>query len=229
MGLADGAAVATWPDSSGNGYDATQATAAAKPTYKAGIRNGKPVVRFDGGDWLVLSGAGLGLLRNVTGATVIAVLQTALPGTGTYAIFISTGAGAGAARFTLAREYSVATNADIRARRLDADVVAEIHGAGLTAGAWSVATGRVDLSGANRTARLWQSGGLLATSDTFLTSGSTSDTASLGIGIGAAPAAGANAITGDIAELLVWSRALDDGERRRVEHYLGRKYGIAVA
>src|SRR5262245_95497 len=46
----DGDPVTTWPDSSGNGNDATQATAAKKPTYKAGIQNGRPVIRFDGVD-----------------------------------------------------------------------------------------------------------------------------------------------------------------------------------
>src|SRR4051794_15003785 len=45
-GLADAAAVATWPDASGNGNDATQATSAKRPVYKTGILNGLPVVRF---------------------------------------------------------------------------------------------------------------------------------------------------------------------------------------
>jgi len=53
--LNDGDAVGTWVDQSGNANDATQATAANKPTYKAGIVNGKPVVRFDGSnDYLAL-------------------------------------------------------------------------------------------------------------------------------------------------------------------------------
>lgn len=48
-GLADGAAVATWEDVSGNARNAT-AAGAARPLYKTGIVNGKPVVRFDGTD-----------------------------------------------------------------------------------------------------------------------------------------------------------------------------------
>lgn len=47
VALADGDPVATWPDSSGNGRDMTQASAGAKPTYKTGIVNGLAVVRFD--------------------------------------------------------------------------------------------------------------------------------------------------------------------------------------
>ena len=46
-GLVDADPVGTWSDQSGNGRDATQATAAKKPTYKTNIQNGKPVVRFD--------------------------------------------------------------------------------------------------------------------------------------------------------------------------------------
>lgn len=45
---ADDDPVTTWPDVSGSGNDAGQATAGAKPTYKTNILNGKPVVRFDG-------------------------------------------------------------------------------------------------------------------------------------------------------------------------------------
>lgn len=46
-GLSDNDPVTTWPDSSGNGRDATQGTAGNKPTYKTSILNGEPVVRFD--------------------------------------------------------------------------------------------------------------------------------------------------------------------------------------
>lgn len=48
--LADLDPVTTWPDLSGNARDATQATAAKKPTFKTAIQNGKSVVRFDGVD-----------------------------------------------------------------------------------------------------------------------------------------------------------------------------------
>lgn len=50
IALPDGTAVGTWTDSSGQGNNATQATAANKPLYKTGIVNGKPVVRFDAVD-----------------------------------------------------------------------------------------------------------------------------------------------------------------------------------
>jgi len=47
-GLSDGAPVSSWPDSSVNGNNATQASSGNRPLYKTNILNGKPVVRFDG-------------------------------------------------------------------------------------------------------------------------------------------------------------------------------------
>jgi hypothetical protein len=49
-GLSDNDLVTTWPDLSGNGYDLIQNDVALKPTYKASIKNGLPVIRFDGID-----------------------------------------------------------------------------------------------------------------------------------------------------------------------------------
>lgn len=46
VGLSDGAAVATWLDSSGNLRDASQGTPANRPIYKTAIVNGLPIVRF---------------------------------------------------------------------------------------------------------------------------------------------------------------------------------------
>lgn len=59
-GLADGEAVASWADSSGNGKSAANATGAEQPTYQTGEINGLPVVRFDGtDDDLTITGHGL--------------------------------------------------------------------------------------------------------------------------------------------------------------------------
>ena len=54
-GKNDGDAVDSWSDISGSANNASQATAAARPTYKTAIQGGQPVVRFDGGD--VVSGS----------------------------------------------------------------------------------------------------------------------------------------------------------------------------
>lgn len=57
-GLGDGDPVATWADSSGNGHDATQSTAAKRPVFRPAFAgfNGHAVVEFDGvDDWLATS------------------------------------------------------------------------------------------------------------------------------------------------------------------------------
>ena len=48
QGLSDGASVATWSDSSGNGNNATQASSGNRPVWKQNVLNGYPVVRFNG-------------------------------------------------------------------------------------------------------------------------------------------------------------------------------------
>lgn len=47
--LSDNDPVSTWTDASGNGNDAT-GSGGSRPTYKTGILNGLPVVRFDATD-----------------------------------------------------------------------------------------------------------------------------------------------------------------------------------
>lgn len=69
----DGASVTTWSDASGAANNATQATAGKKPTYKAAIQGGQPVVRFDGADDSL---AYTTALWTYTGAsTVVALLK----------------------------------------------------------------------------------------------------------------------------------------------------------
>lgn len=52
-GLNDGDPVATWTDQSGNGRNATQASATLKPLYKTNILNGMAGVLFDGSNDLM--------------------------------------------------------------------------------------------------------------------------------------------------------------------------------
>ncbi len=77
VGLSDGDPVATWPDSSGNANDATQATGGAQPTYKTNIQNGNPIVRFDGSaDFMSLTSS----VSSVLPYTVFAVYKKRVSG-----------------------------------------------------------------------------------------------------------------------------------------------------
>lgn len=83
-GLNSGDALTTWNDSSGNGRNVTQGTAASKPLWYSGRVGGKPAIYFDGSnDWLENTAGVMGFNGN-TGLTVFVVyeLKTALPTNG---------------------------------------------------------------------------------------------------------------------------------------------------
>jgi hypothetical protein len=75
-GLNDGDAVTTWTDLTGNGWNATQGTASAKPTYR--VVGGLPVVQTDGvNDWLATTGPDLSTAAyTVVGASRWVVANT---------------------------------------------------------------------------------------------------------------------------------------------------------
>lgn len=54
VGKNNGDAISSWVSSDSNAWDAAQATAAKQPTYRTNVKNGKPAVRFDGTDDLLV-------------------------------------------------------------------------------------------------------------------------------------------------------------------------------
>lgn len=105
LSLSDGDPVSAWPDSSGQGNTATQATGAKQPLYKAAQVNNRPVVRFDGiDDWVKTAAFALPqpstvyiVLRQITwaserrvfddivGNALTLIQRTATPGLALYA------------------------------------------------------------------------------------------------------------------------------------------------
>ena len=119
----NGTDVAQWDDKSGNGRNASQATAANQPAYLATGFNGKPTLQTDGNDFLEFGVTSLG--RNVSGLTC--ALVGLHPAGQTFnqnatEIFISSGA-TFATRFATTPNPSAST-ADryaVAGRRLDSD------------------------------------------------------------------------------------------------------------
>jgi hypothetical protein len=74
LALADGAPVAAWNDSSGNGCNAVQAVVANQPTFKTNIQNGKPAVLFNGANLLAITPALAAPLQS-SNWTVFAVVK----------------------------------------------------------------------------------------------------------------------------------------------------------
>jgi hypothetical protein len=94
-GLADGAAVTTWPDASGNAHDVTQG-GGASTTYETGIFNGLPAVRFAGPTYMTT--AAFTINQPFTMITVVQASSAAggpriiASGAGSTTIFVSGGA-----------------------------------------------------------------------------------------------------------------------------------------
>ena len=65
-GHTDGQTVALWPDSSGNGYDATQTDLGDRPTYQSNGINGYPSLRFHGASFMNVIDPALNLTGQLT-------------------------------------------------------------------------------------------------------------------------------------------------------------------
>lgn len=204
-GVSTGGNVASWPDMSINGYTATQGNTSIQPTWQPTALGGKPVVRCNASGQPLNAAAPTG----GTTQTVIAVINpTAV--TGTYTIRGSDSSGG------LQFRISNSTLGFVK------ESIADI-GAGtttLTAGVPVVVAGSYD-SGTG--AYAFYINGAAAGSGTNAQTLSAQPTR-----IGQNGAAAAENFSGDIAELLVYSRVLTAGDRSTFDGYAQRRYGITV-
>jgi hypothetical protein len=204
--LADGDPVATWTDSSGNGRDATQGTASLRPTYRTNVVNGLPIVRGDeSDDSLVLPD----FLTGFTAGTLFWVAKVGAdpPGGDNSAPALFFGSHG-------SDEHWPWTDGNI------------YYGFGSTVRhtVGDLATSLADAF------RVWAN--ISAASDwrVYLNGSLEFSTITNTVGFGTTPTmfrAGTGArFRGDVAEILVYSRALSDTERQQVEDYLMDKYGL---
>jgi hypothetical protein len=219
----DGTAVRIWADQSGNGYDATQSTTAARPTYIASGFNGLPVVRFDGtDDHLGFSGGALSLLKNVAGATIFVAVKYSATAVNAPSFFASRNSSSTSVRILI--RTSTAPKYNMQATRLDADTAINMNSVQATnTNSVVIQTAKADYQ--NQTLEQFING-TLDGSTTFATSGNTENADSLAIFLGRVSA---TYLTGDIAEIIVYNRALNTSELAQVHRYLARKWGIALA
>jgi len=221
-GLANADPVTTWNDLSGAGNNATGA-GATRPTYRTNVLNGLPTVRFSG-SFLDLAGAGLNLVRNVAGFTLIAVTNPAASATQQRVLYASA-ASSGSTRAFLFRIST--TQFQTGGRRLDADSFASISNTIPATQQFDVWIARYDY--ANTTVQLYQDAVTpVASSSSFQTAGNTQDAASGMIRIGADPAGG-NGLSGDIAELFAVQRAVTPAEISQIIAYCTAKYALGPA
>jgi hypothetical protein len=226
---ANGSAVASWPESSGNSLPAAvQGTAGSQPTLVTNAANGHKGVNFDGiNDYLSLSGSALDVFRNRAAATVFVIYgyPSAVTGSRTFMSF-SSGTSSTSSRVVMIQREPTTGNMSTGGRRLDADGGVFVTSGTTTAPEVGVMTSRFVWSSSDL--YLYKNGTLSASNTNFQTTGSTSNTASLAAVIGANSAASAEFFAGRILEILVYG--VDDVDTRTAVHtYAQVTYGVSMA
>jgi len=204
-----GARIARWSDGSAGGYVAQQKQPDRQPELLPQGLNGKPVARFCGRPWLEIPGTSQAL--NLGSGYTIVYVARGLGGT-----LLCKGVGGKAGQFSLLSDSCFLTNGEINSQ---------------TAGRLP-ATGddptqfRVRTIAADATALTWYIDG--SANGSF--SGERYDVQNksmVRIGGPASRSAGEDAgqwFVGDLAELLIYGRALPQDEREGVEAYLRQKW-----
>jgi hypothetical protein len=196
-GLADGDPVGIWPDASRLGHDATQLTAAKKPTFRAGIVNGRPAVHFDGVD----DRMNLPILALATAHTLFVVcrLQAAL----NYVV-IGDGASFYAPYLDGTSIYYLAS----------ATGASRAHG--LAGGEWALHS----LRRSGTTMQFFKNGAQLG-GDALMVGNQEQSLNSLG-----GYDSDFFLVRGDVAEVLIYDAALAATDRAGVEGYLKERYWL---
>jgi fibronectin-binding autotransporter adhesin len=201
-GLVDGQAVTNWTDQSGNGRNATQAAATNQPMFKANVQNGLPVVRFDGADdRLGYDGT---FLANTN-----------------YTIFIVEARGDTNPNYVLQgtdntsnRNLHVGYRSDAVFTHAQYANDYDMPVAGFLLPEFTLFTVDLDASG-GQGKHTWRNGNLL---------GSKAENTRLSNYAGATIGGAAGGYKGDVAEIVMFARALSAAERQRVEFYLMSKW-----
>lgn len=201
-----GSSAGTWPDLSGLANDAAQATAGSQPSIVTGVLNGKQVRRFDGVDDFMAFTASIPL----SSFTFIAVIKC--PG---FASHFDT-------QFITGNisDASLQLNATGSGAMLHKAFEVEIVASGaISNSTWHIISATYN----NPNGTIFIDGVLNATAASAQTFNN-----STWIGRGAF---GTHAFYGDMAEFVIYNRALADSsaERRALEDFFGNKYGIVVS
>lgn len=227
---ADGDAVGAWMDLSGNARHFLQSTALNRPLYKTNVlRSSLPSIRFDGVQtWLRhTTSVAKDLAASRAGITTFCVFKQRAAGAGSENLYAMSN-GTGAMKF--GHHHTSALNQNFFGRR-DAEASGQtVSGGAIVADTWYyeavVASYTTDVVSTRR------NGSQTGTTSAFqptTTLQSTSATASAEISVGSG-CTSSNTPTqwldGDIAELLVYTKALTSVEIASIETYLAKKWGL---
>jgi hypothetical protein len=210
-GLADGDAMSSWSDSSGNANNVSNTQTTTKPTYETNELNGKSVVRFY---------ASSGFLGQ---STIYAAATPSMQ----VIVVAKTNTISGTTSILSANNYT--PNIRLSSNNVQAVLIyggASQTGsqAGVTTGAWFIASGMVDLGNSIGSAGLnGATPSTVALTNSVATIGPHS---SVPLTVGTRYTETALPFDGDIAEVVVITNDNTSQSRQTVEGYLAHKWGL---
>ena len=219
--VADGDPVAYWGDKSGAGRHVTQTTSNNRPTLKFNIRNGRPVLRFDG------TNDGLKGTEGSSSVDIPYSLFVVYQSSDAAAVITGFNRVSGSNTVEGLRKSAANTLQGIQQNGSD---TVTVTGAASDA-SWHIAELLMFGTASSLTFDLRVSGGAAVQMTTPRTRDASALDRVLGVGFGynlPLPTFAAEFFAGDIAEILCYEKALSTAERQTVERALGKKYGITV-
>jgi PKD repeat protein len=205
---ADGESIATWTDLSGIGHDAVSISAGDSPVFKENQLNGKPVLRFDGqGDSMRVSG-----FASTTNMTIFTVVKAS-----SYQSLLRWQGASGGFFVYHWNNLLISSSNGGTAEGPEAGLRT-----GLAQNRWNIGEAVIDTAD-TQTASTFTNGAPVATS---VWRNNPNGGPDLYIG---RYFQGSEFYNGDIAEIIVYSRALSTSERGLVGSYLQRKYALPGA
>ena len=231
---AGGGVCSGWNDISGAGAHMGQPTSGARPTILSAELNGRRVIRFNGTSQFLYSetAGAAALFRNQQYGWIMACYKKRTDdGSPTNRSICSAAGGSLGTRLQAsAGSTSAANTPRLSARRLDADSTSQLDATTEAQGAYVMVLHT--MAWASGEGKLWINGDLDATNATLTSSGSTSDTATNRLSIGAfsntgASSSGTNFGDVDIAELIAGDGAIPDSdETEKLFGYLAHRWGL---
>jgi hypothetical protein len=199
------ASTGTWTDKSGNGRDFSQGTPNNRPIFSAVTQNGRTLLEFDGGNDQLTQGSNF---LQVANCTLFAAFRRL---GGTFGSVISS---VGAADSSPSILMDSSRGVVRGFTNFSQSNVAEVDSFCVLAGTVNAGASTIWINGTQR--------------DSDVVTG-TLDTSQTTTSIGTYRQAASNYMNGYIGEIIAYTRVLTTDERRRVESYLGKKWGITVA
>lgn len=219
LGFSSGDPVGMWTDLSFQGNHATQATASKKPVYQLQVISDKPVVRFDGvDDYLACSGITKNTLPTAADVTLIALARPTVMGTaqtllylGNYNVYSPNWHWVGIQKPT--NDKFEFANYDGSGHSSVADAAAVQNTPYLLVGRRQDNINYLSINGAQQATPVASGAPNISASAILRIASDEADSAHFGV---------------DVAEVILYNRALVASELSQLYRYLSDKYGLTV-